>query len=151
MNTTATPHSFPRFPLFAVGGLVAFSLLMAASGRINGPSISVTPSAQVQSRDLRFEDRADGSVAVIDANSGALVDVAAPGTNGFLRATLRGLVRERKHEAIGAAVPFRLTRWADGRLTLDDPTTGRKVEMEAFGETNEAVFARLLTAQRAAP
>jgi putative photosynthetic complex assembly protein len=151
MSIHAAPHSFPRFPLIAVGGLVGFSLLMAVAGSINGPTVSVTPSAQVQSRDLRFEDRGDGSVAVIDADSGVTVDVAAPGTNGFLRATLRGLVRERKHETIGPAVPFRLTRWADGRLTLEDPTTGRKVEMEAFGETNEAVFARLLTAQRGAP
>ena len=33
------------------------------------------------------------------------------------------------------------------RLTLEDPTTGRKVEMEAFGITNEEAFARLLTAK----
>jgi hypothetical protein len=34
---------------------------------------------------------------------------------------------------------------ADGRLTLDDPSTGRHVELVAFGPDNEAVFAWLLT------
>jgi hypothetical protein len=31
-------------------------------------------------------------------------------------------------------------------LTLDDPATGRHIELEAFGSTNTAVFGRLLTA-----
>jgi putative photosynthetic complex assembly protein len=76
----------------------------------------------------------------------APISVIAPGTNGFLRATMRGLARQRLREDEGADTPFRLTEWADGRLTLEDPATGRRIEMEAFGETNEAVFARLLTA-----
>ena len=42
--------------------------------------------------------------------------------------------------------PFRLTRYADGRLALDDPSTGAHVELRAFGPTNEAAFARLLPA-----
>ncbi len=29
--------------------------------------------------------------------------------------------------------PFHLSAWRDGRLTLDDPATGRHVELEAFG------------------
>ena len=37
----------------------------------------------------------------------------------FVRGTVRGLVRERKREGIGSVPPFRLTRLADGRLTLD--------------------------------
>ena len=57
---------------------------------------------------------------------------------------MRGLASERKHEDIGDAVPFRLTEWADGRLTLEDPTTHRTIELEAFGRTNEEVFARML-------
>ena len=33
---------------------------------------------------------------------------------------------------------------ADGRLTLVDPGTGRRVDLESFGPTNSAVFAQLL-------
>ena len=60
---------------------------------------------------------------------------------------MRGLARQRIRQDADKAIPFRLTEWADGRLTLEDPTTGRRVEMEAFGITNEQVFANLLTAK----
>ena len=64
--------------------------------------------------------------------------VVAPGTNGFLRGVLRGLARERKLERSAIEPPFRLTRWADGRLSLEDPATGRRIDdLEAFGPTND--------------
>ena len=68
-----------------------------------------------------------------------------PGSNGFLRATLRGLARERKRHEGGPEIPFRLTAWSNGRLTLADPATGRTVDLAAFGPTNAEVFGRLLT------
>jgi putative photosynthetic complex assembly protein len=108
-------------------------------------------SAPVESRELRFEDRDDGAVAVYEAADGATVDVLAPGTNGFVRGVMRGLARERKRQEIGQQPPFRLTRWADGRLTLDDTATGRRIELAAFGPTNTGAFARLLHAGEAAP
>lgn len=85
-----------------------------------------------------------------DAHGGEVVTVLQPGTNGFIRATLRGLGRARRLEGIGPDAPFHLTAWKDGRLTLDDPTTGRRVDLEAFGITNETAFARLLPGMSAA-
>jgi putative photosynthetic complex assembly protein len=41
-----------------------------------------------------------------------------------------------------------LTRWADGRISLEDPETGRVIELDAFGPTNGEAFAQLLTAGR---
>ncbi len=138
---------FPRGPLIGAGVLLTAVILTAALGRHIGSS---TPpaAASVAARDLRFEDRADGAVAVLDARDGRQVDVAAAGTNGFLRATMRGLARERALRGVEDRIdaPFRLTAWSDGRVTLDDPSTGRHVELEAFGRTNEEAFARLLTA-----
>ena len=76
---------------------------------------------------------------------GAFVATVPPETNGFLRTLLAGLVRERRREDMGGpATPFRITRWADGRLTVDDTATGRLIELEAFGHTNADAFARLL-------
>lgn len=144
----AAPSHFPRGALVAAGGIVALSLLAAIAGRITGPVATVGQSAEVDSRALRFEDRADGGVGIFDPASNSLVEIAPPGTNGFLRATLRGLARERRAVGAGPEAPFRLTHWADGRLTLDDPTTGRHVEMVAFGETNAEVFAKLLSEKR---
>lgn len=137
---------FPKAPLIGAGLLVGGALLAAVAGRLGAGDPGPPPSAVVVARELRFADRPDGAIAVLDA-AGAPVAVAEPGTNGFLRGALRGLVRERKRREIGPEAPFRLTAWADGRLTLDDTATSRRLELEAFGPTNVAVFARLLTAR----
>lgn len=73
-----------------------------------------------------------------------MLDTIAPGTNGFLRSAMRGLVRERKRQGLGAEQPFELLGRADGRLTLVDPGTGRRIDLESFGPSNAAVFVRLL-------
>lgn len=136
---------FPRGPLIGAALLVGAVLCGTAGVRMTGLGASHTPDAPtVAERFFRFEDRSDGSIAVIDAGPNRVVDAVPPGTNGFLRGTLRGLARERKREGIGPEQPFHLLGHADGRLTLEDPTTGRRVDLESFGPTNAAVFARLL-------
>jgi len=97
------------------------------------------------SRDLLFADRADGGVTVSDARDGALVGILAPGEDGFVRGAMRGLVRERRIGGLGAETPFRVTGWSDGRLTLEDPATGTRLDLAAYGQTNAEAFARFLS------
>lgn len=138
----------PRGPLLGAAALVLIALLAVAAVRITGVGMVKVPDANaVSTRDFRFEDRPDGSIAVIDAVERRVVETVAPGTNGFLRSTLRGLARERKRQGIGAEPAFRLVGRADGRLTLEDPATGRRVDLESFGPTNAAVFAQLMLAK----
>jgi putative photosynthetic complex assembly protein len=152
MGHTSSPPSFPRGVLFAAGTAIVFTIAFAAAGRMTGAANSEPTAAPVIDRQLLFRDLPNGGVAAFDARDpSAPIDIFAPETNGFLRATMRGLARQRLRQSEGAETPFRLTEWADGRLTLTDPATGRRVEMEAFGITNESVFARLLTAQAAKP
>lgn len=96
--------------------------------------------------DLRFEDLPDGGVAVRRADDGTTVAVLAPGTGGFVRATLRGLARDRKRGDLGPDQPFRLSAWTDGALSLEDRATGRTLDLRAFGSTQVEAFARLLPA-----
>ncbi|MFL5254096.1 MAG: photosynthetic complex assembly protein PuhC [Rhodopila sp.] len=139
---------FPRAILIAVGAAVVLSILAAAAGRMWGESYTAPTAPLVASRDLLFKDLPDGGVAIYDAHDqSAPISIAAPMTNGFLRASMRTLASTRKNWNEDRNVPFRLTAWADGRLTLEDPTTHRIVEMEAFGIDNEKVFAALLTAR----
>ena len=146
-DTTRTPP-FPRGTLLLAALAIALSLTAAVVGRITGAANSEPTARMVLSRDLLFKDRSDGAVVVFDAaNRSAPIAIVAPETNGFLRATMRGLARQRLRQDADIDVPFRLTEYADGRLTMEDPTTGRRVEMEAFGITNEEAFARLLTAK----
>ena len=75
-----------------------------------------------------------------------MIYVVAPGTNGFIRGTMRGLVQERKRSGIDDSAPFLLTRWNDGTLSLKDPATGRRVNLDAFGPTNVGAFAQFFSA-----
>jgi putative photosynthetic complex assembly protein len=102
-----------------------------------------TPDAAVQwQRALQFADSPDGDVTVIDANTQQAV-ARFSGEQGFLRSTLRALARERHREKIGTDAPFLLIGRADGRLTLLDPTTQQRIDLESFGPNNAAVFASL--------
>ena len=143
------PHQpVPRGPLLAIGALVLATLLGAGFARLSGlGTLRLPEAAAMQVRELRFDDRADGSVVIRDAGSEGIVATVAPGTGGFLRATLRGLVRERKRQGIGDGIGFRLVGRADGRLTLEDPATGRQIDIGSFGPTNSAVFAQLMAAR----
>lgn len=141
------PHrdsAFPRGPLLGAGALVAVSLMAVTLVRVTGLETTFHPAPVEVARELRFTDRPDGGVAVYDAADDTIVQVLEPGTNGFIRATLRGLARDRRPLGVGAETPFRLAERTDGRLTLEDPATGRLIELTAFGSTNATAFARLL-------
>jgi putative photosynthetic complex assembly protein len=135
---------FPRLPLYGAGALVAFTMLAAFVGHVTGTGRTVESGPAIAARDLRFEDTTDGAVRVTDVANGEVVEVVEPGKDNFLRATMRGLARQRKRESLTDAVPFRLSAWPDGRLTLEDPATQRTVDLGAFGPTNAATFAQLL-------
>jgi putative photosynthetic complex assembly protein len=128
--------------LIGAGLAVAISIVAAAIG---GSHTKPAPAPLLASRTLSFTDASDGAVLVTDATTGAQVARLAPGTNGFVRGTLRALAHEDGHAAHAAAAhPFVLSSFADGRLTLDDPTDGQRLDLEAFGSLNTAAFAALL-------
>jgi putative photosynthetic complex assembly protein len=142
----------PRTPLMAVGGLILMTLVMVAVVRLTGWGDNHRLPAQVVAeRSLHFSDLSNGGIAVHDAASGQLLEQLAPGSNGFLRGALRGLSRERKRSGIGPEPSLRLSGHSDGRLLLEDPQTGRMIDLGSFGPTNAAVFARLLTAVPSEP
>ena len=145
MADGSTDQGIPRLPLFAAGGLVLAVLLAVTLVQLTGVGMVRVPDAAPASvREFRFEDRPNGSIVVLDARDNRVVETVAPESNGFLRGTMRGLARERKRQGVGPELPFVLVGRADGRLTLQDPGTGRRVDLESFGPTNAAVFAKLM-------
>lgn len=141
---------FPKAMLWAAAAMIVFAIGLSAAGKYAGIGKLENPTAAPRaSYELTFADMADGSVAIYDSASGALVTRLEPGTNGFARGVLRGLARDRKLEGIGTQVPFTLANWADGRLTLADPATGREVELNAFGQTQIDTFAGIVAAAAA--
>jgi putative photosynthetic complex assembly protein len=135
----------PRGGVLAAAALVLFSLASVTTVRLTGVGeVHMTLPAAVQSRDLQFVDGNNGTVLVYDAADHQLIDTLAPGSNGFIRVVLRGLARERRLGDIGSQPPFRLTRYAGGQITLTDTSTGKQIDLGAFGSTNTEAFARLM-------
>lgn len=147
---TIQDHEHPTVPrpaLIGAGLLVFVTLVLASISRWTDIGATRVPDARVVvSVDLRFTDRADGAIVVSRAEDGRTVSVIAPGTNGFTRGALRGLARERRRTNGDLMPPFRMTRWSDGRMSLADPVTGRRIELDVFGPTNAAAFAQILSA-----
>ena len=138
---------FPRGVIVLFGALVSLTVLGVAAARIVNPvPFTAEPAVVVAARDLRFEDRPDGGIVVSDAGTGRRVTTIAPQEGEFIRITMRGLAHARKRSSANMGAAFRLAAGADGRLTLYDPTTGRLIELEAFGSTNAGSFAQLLAA-----
>lgn len=140
------PDTFPRWVLWSVGFLLAFTLLAIGLIRITGNGPDQLAAATLNERLLRFEDRPDGGVAVIDGVTGKLLTTVT-GEQGFLRGAIRALARDRIARKIGAEQPFKLISRTDGRLTLFDPVTGQRVDLESFGPSNAGVFAPFLNMQ----
>lgn len=147
-DTPATSASMP-WPIRAMGLLMLLTLLVVGWQRLAGGPEQAVEAAQVWERPLHFEDRPDGSVAVIDATTRAEIHRYA-GEQGFLRGTLRVLAQTRQRSGLGQEQPFVLTGYANGRLTLRDPATRERIHLESFGPSNAAVFALLRTASPAA-
>ncbi len=140
---TQPTEVLPRGVLIAIGALLLIALAGTAAVRLSGVSVREPDAMTVASRALRFDDGADGSIVITDATTGQPA-ARITGEQGFLRGTLRAVVRERKLRGLVSAVPLQLTSRADGRLTLTDPVTGSRIDLESFGPTNAAVFARWL-------
>jgi len=143
MQAAASREVIPRRAVLGAFAVVALTMGGAAAVRLSGTAIREPDARTVARRELRFADRSDGGIAVIDDASGALLDVVH-GEQGFLRGTLRGLVRERKRRGLTSAAPMQLIARADGRLTLADASTGERIELESFGPSNVAVYSRWL-------
>lgn len=152
---TDDPTGGRTWPLWTLAWLAVGSLGLVGWQRQQvEPIVAETDSRLVApvtwERALHFEDRADGSIAVLD-NPGRREVARLQGEQGFARGALRTLAHARIRQGLGPAAPFVLTGYANARLTLSDPSTGTRINLESFGPSNVAVFARLRHAGLQAP
>lgn len=133
-STKLTRHDLPLYGMLAVV-LISLSLVTAARFFDIGGE-KVQRASLVESHQWRFEDRADGAILIFDAQSNRQVQILAPNTNAFFRTVMRALARDRMTKEIGQVQPFTLKRYADGLVTIEDPMTGRVINLEAFGPDN---------------
>ncbi len=135
---TATP-----WQIWLIGAVLATTMAGVAWERhASGGVIASELPAVAWQQTLRFEDRSNGSVAVLDAASGQEI-ARFQGEQGFLRGSLRAMARERQRRGLGSEAPFLLLGHVDGRVTLRDTATGERLNLESFGPTNAAVYSQL--------
>ena len=142
----APKDHFPHWVLYCAAGIMAFSLISVGLIRITGNGPDQRAASATLQRSLVFQDQKDGGVQVKDGVTGETLTVLH-GEQGFVRGSLRALTRERYSRGIGSELPFEVIARVDGRVTLLDPSTGKRVDLESFGPTNVAEFARFLAMQ----
>jgi putative photosynthetic complex assembly protein len=147
MSTLAAQHPrlIPSVAVVMLGG----AMLAATVARLTGYAAQSAPP-EIAQLPLNFADLPDGGVAVQNAATGALIETIPARDDGFLRMTMRLLAGTRARENITAPAPFLLTEFTGGRMQLSDPQTGLKIELEAFGPSNIAEYARFF-AKRTQP
>ncbi|MDG1064983.1 MAG: photosynthetic complex assembly protein PuhC [Luminiphilus sp.] len=101
----------------------------------------------LQGKILLFNDGPNGEVAISDEATGAVVRTLYAGEGSFIRGVVRSLVRTRHQQGLFEQTGFHLNLYQDGRLQLVDPLTSQVIDLVAFGPTNMAEFADLLTSE----
>lgn len=146
-----------RVPLMLMGGIVLISIVLTALTQLGFFERSAVPEQTraeegmkpVAMQTLRFFDEEDGTVRVENGPRTEVLGRFGPGQGGFIRASVRSLVHQRRIRGHGPEVPFELSEWEDGALTLSDPVTGKTVEVGYFGPDNRLIFANMLPAKEA--
>ena len=108
LAATRPTNGMPKGVLIAAAVLIAIVISGAWFARVSGYGRFAMPDAQpVQGLALHFDDQSDGSVVVRRAGDFAVIYRIAPETNGFIRQTLRGLVRDRRSSGPRGLGPVR--------------------------------------------
>jgi putative photosynthetic complex assembly protein len=142
MSTIAqTPTVFPRLMLRVLAGVLVVTVAAVAWARYTGLNPREPDAVTVAERQLAFADAPQGAITVADARTHDVL-ATLQGEQGFVRGVVRSLMRERKRRGLPLDAPLKLLARADGRLTLLDPLTTHRIDLEAFGADNVAVFAR---------
>jgi putative photosynthetic complex assembly protein len=144
MASVATRPDPQKRPAIACGMLLAAAVLLVAFGRTDHTPRAIDEATVRDRLELTFRDLPDGTVVAVNATDGAEIERIAPGEGGFIRVTMRSFASERTSRGLPKEPPFDLVRLDDGDLVLTDKLTSRVMLLNAFGPSNEGVFAQLL-------
>ena len=105
-------------------------------------SRSATGPPHVSER-IVVRDLANGAVGIFHAESDAAIVRYESGQGAFVRTIFRSLVRDRRVRGLSAAPIFILYTLGDGDITVEDPSTNSRIQLEAFGEPNAEHFRQM--------
>jgi putative photosynthetic complex assembly protein len=137
----------PKPLLIGLSALILASLTFTAYARISGQPLSSVPPDAPLAREVAVlldSQFAAGQVVVRNADGSFLQELGQDG-GGFVSTIHRVILRERGLHKAPAEGPIHIREYENGRLAVFDPSTGYEADLMAFGESNIAVFASLIT------
>lgn len=148
VHTLSRQEVIHRRALAAMGVLVVFTVIIAAFAAWTGTGKRYAPSAEIVSATaLRFEDRTDGVVAVLNGETGVEIAVYGIDEGVFVRSVMRGIARQRRLRGDHSQGPVHLSQHANGQLWLSDPAHEIHIYLGAFGRDNHRAWTELLPDQ----
>jgi putative photosynthetic complex assembly protein len=128
-----------------LGMLAVLAFLLALLAQTTGIGAAKTDHGQaVATYDVTMMEAEDGTVALRSAKDGAVLVGFDRGRGGFLRNSIRAFSLKRRQLNVAPEVPFTVTRWESGHITMTDIGTGHQIPVDAFGPTVTAMFAPLV-------
>lgn len=138
----------PKPMLYGIAGLLIAVTAFVGLARLTGVGVAdLSDEPAVERMAVRFLDEPNGGVGAYNPESGAVLHIFEPGEGGFVRTSLRSLSHNRRLAGVGPMPPYELLKSATGHVVLFDPTTGKSLTLDAFGDANENDFAQLFDAQ----
>lgn len=146
----------PLGVLIGIATVLLVTTVAVAVFRMSGqePTARVPePEQVIDVRQFRFADSTDGTVEVLEPRDGSpdhVVHVFQPGDGGFVRGLMRSMARARRANGIGPEEPFVVMQLANGTILLEDPSTGQRIDLQAFGPASIESFRNLLNSESTA-
>jgi putative photosynthetic complex assembly protein len=154
LTSPAQPTVLMQLNRYAPALIIAGILALAAAitiGEWRAGTLGV--SKVIEARAVVFDPQTDGTLTVhLTEASGATKRVDLPSASeGFVATIAKSLARDRRRFNVAETEPYRLSRFENGSFLLKDPVIGTEIRLEAFGPTNVAAFAQLLSVRRVQP
>jgi len=136
----------PRFMARAMLALVLASLVIVTIARLTDrPLIATPPNGNVMvERKILLSGDMSGA-ATVRGLDGALIADLTPEEGGFISGVWRVILRERTKHRVALDAPVTILRQDNGRISIQDPSTGWSADLMGFGADNARAFAKLLT------
>jgi putative photosynthetic complex assembly protein len=130
-----------RWPFVVMAGVLALAAGIIVDARRGTGLDSGAPIVATQA--LHFIVRPDGALSIQTAPEREIARLPNM-DEGFVPSVVRGLRRERIKRDLPLASAYTLSQRADGKLVIADPLIGTRIELAAFGRSNQAAFAAFM-------
>ena len=136
-------NTAPRKMVMAMAALALFSLALAAIGASQRDgNVTVDYGEADRAVALRIVDTGPDAFDLVDTDGAAVASVT-PGREGLLRNARRAFEGRRARHGVAMDLPYALTVWKSGALTLHDPETGQNIRLDFFGRAPEGPLRNL--------